>query len=124
MAAYCACFAQTGMYIACRSRGYSLTVGCRAGTYLEEGDDEMTYFLLFRHAHLVLSNITAHPEARHPAFRAAIEKNKTEVNKNFKVLEALKGKLNERYERYQSIIKDREARQASGNRGVCHLVDL
>ena len=78
----------------------------------------MTYFLLFRHAHLVLSNITAHPEARHPAFRAAIEKNKTEVNKNFKVLEALKGKLNERYERYQSIIKDREARRRAQQRSM------
>ena len=78
----------------------------------------MTYFLLFRHAHLVLSNVTAHREARHPAFRTAIEKNKAEVNKNFKVLEALKTKLNERYERYQSIIKDREARRRSQQQSI------
>ena len=78
----------------------------------------MTYFLLFRHAHLVLSNITAHPEARGPAFRTAIEKNKAEVNKNFKVLEALKAKLNERYARFQSIIRDREARRRSQQRSM------
>jgi len=76
---------------------------------MREGDDEMTYFLLFRHAHLVLSNLVALPEWKKQAaeFRA-IER---EVEQNLKTLDVLKPRINRRYEEFAKTAKARQARR-------------
>ncbi|KAK5081351.1 hypothetical protein LTR05_008145 [Lithohypha guttulata] len=82
----------------------------QAHVYLREGDDEMAYFLLFRHAHLFLSNLSTHPQVKpnDPLMQAAQD----EVKKNLKALELLKPRINRRYEEYvhanQSKARQRE----------------
>lgn len=80
---------------------------------MREGDDETTYLLLFRHAHLILSQLPAHPEARDKANKVSLKGAENEVNRNFKVLDLLKPRINERYERYVKLVQEREARRAA-----------
>lgn len=78
---------------------------------MREGDEETTYLLLFRHAHLILSQLPAHPQARDKANKLLLKEAEKEVNRNFKVLDLLKPRINEKYERYVKLIKEREARR-------------
>ncbi|KIW76533.1 hypothetical protein Z517_11279 [Fonsecaea pedrosoi CBS 271.37] len=84
-----------------------------AEVYIREGDEETTYLLLFRHAHLILSQLPAHPQARDKANKLLLKQAEKEVNDNFKVLDLLKPRINERYERYVKLIKEREARRSA-----------
>ncbi|EXJ73710.1 uncharacterized protein A1O5_03472 [Cladophialophora psammophila CBS 110553] len=84
-----------------------------AEVYVREGDEETTYLLLFRHAHLILSQLPAHPQARDKANKLLLKEAEKEVNENFKVLDLLKPRINERYERYVKVIKEREARRSA-----------
>ncbi|OQV00966.1 hypothetical protein CLAIMM_06396 isoform 2 [Cladophialophora immunda] len=84
-----------------------------AEVYVREGDEETTYLLLFRHAHLILSQLPAHPQARDKANKLLLKEAEKEVNANFKVLDLLKPRINERYERYVKLIKEREARRSA-----------
>ncbi|OAP65455.1 hypothetical protein AYL99_01427 [Fonsecaea erecta] len=84
-----------------------------AEVYVREGDEETTYLLLFRHAHLILSQLPAHPQARDKANKLLLKEAEKEVNTNFKVLDLLKPRINERYERYVKLIKEREARRSA-----------
>ena len=72
--------------------------------------------MLFRHAHLVLSNITIHPQAKLPANKAAVAKANKEVTANIQRMEALRPMINKRFEQYQHmqqrIQKEREEWQA------------
>ena len=76
---------------------------------MREGDDEMTYFLLFRHAHLCLSNLSTHPQYKKqdPEIKAL----EREVSQNLKALELLKTRINRRYEAYAKISQARQARR-------------
>lgn len=78
---------------------------------MREGNDEMTYFLLFRHAHLALANLASHPEYRKqsPEIKA-LEK---EVSQNLKTLEVLKPRIERRYEEYVKVAEARQARRDS-----------
>lgn len=80
----------------------------QAQVYMKEGDDEMTYFLLFRHAHLCLSNVSTHPEYQKddPQLKAL----QKEVHHNLKALELLKTRINRRYEEYAKRLEARQAR--------------
>ncbi|ETI24985.1 hypothetical protein G647_04355 [Cladophialophora carrionii CBS 160.54] len=84
-----------------------------AQVYIREGDEETTYLLLFRHAHLILSQLPAHPQARDKTNKLLLKQAEREVNQNFKVLDLLKPRINERYERYVKLIKEREARRTA-----------
>ncbi|EXJ88885.1 hypothetical protein A1O3_01949 [Capronia epimyces CBS 606.96] len=84
-----------------------------AEIYVREGDEETTYLLLFRHAHLILSQLPAHPQARDKANRLLLKEAEKEVNQNLKVLDLIKPRINERYERYVRILKEREARRSA-----------
>ncbi|KAL2441708.1 AMSH-like protease sst2 [Exophiala dermatitidis] len=83
-----------------------------AEIYVREGDEERTYLLLFRHAHLILSQLPAHPQARDKANKLLLQEAEKEVRRNFKVLDALRPRINERYERYAKLVKEREARKS------------
>ncbi|KAK5942772.1 hypothetical protein PMZ80_005338 [Knufia obscura] len=81
----------------------------QAQVYMREGDDEMTYFLLFRHAHLCLSNLSTHPQYKkqEPHIKAL----EREVAHNLKALELLKTRINRRYEEYTKVLQARQARR-------------
>lgn len=81
--------------------------------YIREGDEETTYLLLFRHAHLILSQLPAHPQARDKANKLLLRQAEKEVNQNLKVLDLLKPRINERFERYVKLIKERDARRSA-----------
>ncbi|KAJ9603653.1 hypothetical protein H2200_011839 [Cladophialophora chaetospira] len=84
-----------------------------AQVYIREGDEETTYLLLFRHAHLILSQLPAHSQARDKANKLLLKQAESEVNQNFRVLDLLKPRINERYDRYVKLIKEREARRTA-----------
>ncbi|KAL5365723.1 hypothetical protein BJX96DRAFT_159614 [Aspergillus floccosus] len=77
--------------------------------YTREGNDEQAYLLLFRHAQLVLVNLAKHPDAKEETNRKALFQAEQEVKKNLEILEALKPRINKRYERYVQLMRDRKA---------------
>ncbi|PCG96230.1 JAB1/Mov34/MPN/PAD-1 [Penicillium occitanis (nom. inval.)] len=82
-----------------------------AEIYEREGHDEQAYLLLFRHAQLVLVNLVNHPDAKDPSNRQGLITAENQVRVNIKKLEGLKPVINKRYERYQQLLQDREARK-------------
>lgn len=64
--------------------------------------------LLFRHAHLVLTNLAVHPDA--PTSELLKEARK-DVQQNLKKLDKLNPRIKKRFERYQEILSEREARR-------------
>ena len=89
-----------------------LTILRQAEIYEREGDNETTYFLLFRHAHLILTNLVVHPDAKEPLLRARLAEAQKEVNKNLKKLDLLKPKVNKRYDEYLEHKRQTEQRRA------------
>lgn len=73
---------------------------------MREGDDEMAYLLLYRHAHLFLSCLSTHP--RYKASDPAIQAVQQEVMKNLKGMELLKPRINRRYEEYIKAAQSRK----------------
>ncbi|EEA19016.1 hypothetical protein TMatcc_010441 [Talaromyces marneffei ATCC 18224] len=82
-----------------------------AEIYEREGHDEQAYLLLFRHAQLVLVNLVNHPDAKDPSNRRGLLAAENQVRVNIKKLEGLKPQINKRYERYQQLLQNREARK-------------
>jgi STAM-binding protein len=76
----------------------------------------MTYFLLFRHAHLVLANLQSHPHVKDAATRDAWKQANGAVSQELELLEHLKPKINERYTRYQTYLQERELRARAQQR--------
>lgn len=87
-----------------------LGVDCllKAEIYESEGDDDQTYLLLFRHAHLVLTNLAVHPDAPNSEL---LREAKRDVEHNLKKLDKLNPRIKRRYERYQEVLSEREARR-------------
>ena len=84
----------------------------KAEIYEHEGNDQQTYLLLFRHAQLVLGNLSGHPDARSLEIRNALVQAEKEVQKSLEKLEVLRPRINKRFERYEQLMKDRDARGA------------
>ncbi|ODM17005.1 hypothetical protein SI65_07404 [Aspergillus cristatus] len=82
-----------------------------ARIYEREGDDEQTYLLLFRHAQLVLVNLSKHPESKQEKNRKALLEAETQVKASIEKLETLKPRINKRYERYVQLLRERKARR-------------
>lgn len=89
---------------------------------MKEGDDELVYFLLFRHAHLCLSHLSTHPEynANDPRMKAL---NK-EVNNELQALEVLKKPITRRHEEYLKVQEARRAGRQDVERQALHSVSL
>ncbi|KAH2038024.1 hypothetical protein KXV43_007287 [Aspergillus fumigatus] len=81
-----------------------------ARIYEREGHDEQTYLLLFRHAQLVLVNLANHPDAKDEKYRKALMEAEKDVRINLGKLEALKPRINKRYEHYVQLMRERQAR--------------
>ncbi|KAE8386408.1 hypothetical protein BDV23DRAFT_142320 [Aspergillus alliaceus] len=84
-----------------------------ARIYEREGHDEQAYFLLFRHAQLVLVNLARHPEAKDEKNRKSLTEAEKEVSRNLETLEILKPRINKRHKRYTELMNDRQARSPS-----------
>ncbi|KAJ5614417.1 hypothetical protein N7528_008071 [Penicillium herquei] len=83
-----------------------------AAIYEREGHDEQTYLLLFRHAQLVLVNLSKHPDAnKDDKDRKALIAAEKEVEKGLAKLEVLKPRINKRYERYTQLMRERDSRK-------------
>lgn len=67
--------------------------------------------MLFRHAQLVLVHLVNHPDAKEEKNRKALRLAEKEVKVNLGKLEALKPRINKRYERYIQLMREREARR-------------
>ena len=85
----------------------------QADIYEHEGNDQQTYLLLFRHAQLVIRNLSTHPDAKQGNNRLALVQANKDVEHNLLKLEVLKPRINKRYERYEQLLRDRDARRAS-----------
>ncbi|EFR03048.1 STAM-binding protein [Nannizzia gypsea CBS 118893] len=74
-----------------------------ARIYEQEGNDQQAYLLLFRHAQLVLINLTAHPDAQDPKNKQGLAAAKKEVQASLNKLEILKPRIRRLYDRYQEL---------------------
>lgn len=92
---------------------YLLTLALQADIYQREGDDQQAYFLFFRHAHLVLTHLVVHPDARKPLARASLAEAQGEVKKNLERLDILRPRINNKYEEYVKYKRDAETRRAA-----------
>ena len=70
--------------------------------------------MLFRHAQLVLGNLTTHPEGKTSGNRQGLAQAEKEVNRSLRKLEVLRPRINAKYERYEQLLRDRDARRAAG----------
>jgi STAM-binding protein len=93
-------------------RALLLTLALQADIYEREGDDQQAYFLFFRHAHLVLTHLVVHPDARKPLARASLAEAQGEVKKNLERLDILRPRINNKYDEYVKHKREAEARRA------------
>ena len=68
---------------------------------------------MYRHAQLIVVNLPEHPDTAQPENRTALARAKKEVGKNLRKLESLQPRINKRYERFEQLIRNRDARRAS-----------
>lgn len=66
--------------------------------------------MLFRHAQLVLVHLVNHPEAKDESNHKSLLAAEKQVKVNIEKLEALKPRINKRYERYKQLLRERESR--------------
>ena len=89
-----------------------LTLRSQAEIYDREGDDQQAYFLFFRHAHLILTHLVVHPDARKPLARASLAEAQGEVKKNLERLDVLRPRINDKFDEYVRYMREAEARRA------------
>jgi STAM-binding protein len=84
-----------------------LTSTSQAEIYEREGNDQQAYQLYFRQAKLVLDYLPRHPDAKKPDLKtkAEFQRLKKGVPKSLAKLEALKPRINDRYNKYQENIR-------------------
>ncbi len=87
----------------------------QADIYEHEGNDQQTYLLLFRHAQLVIRNLSTHPDVKQSKNRLALAQANKDVEHGLMKLEVLKPRINKRYERYEQLLRDRDTRRASAS---------
>ena len=64
---------------------------------------------------MVLGNLATHPESKRSENRQGLVNAEKDVNKNLKKLEILRPRINAKYERYEQLLRDRDARRASAS---------
>lgn len=62
---------------------------------------------------MVIRNLSNHPDAKESRNRLALAQAQKDVNNNFTKLEVLQPRINKRYERYEQLLRDRDARRAA-----------
>jgi len=75
----------------------------------QDGDLQLAYLYLYRHAQLVLSRLPTHPDYRDPYFKNELSAAKRAVMENLQRLEDWKPEIQRRYDRYQQAVARRDA---------------
>ncbi|KAF2716197.1 hypothetical protein K431DRAFT_279463 [Polychaeton citri CBS 116435] len=77
----------------------------------QDGDLQMAYLYLYRHAELVLSKFPQHPEVKDTRYRDEITRARKDVHKNLIRMEEMKPRIQESFNRYLKAVekRDREA---------------
>ena len=70
---------------------------------------------MFRHAQLVLKNLANHPDVKTREGKEALGLAERDVVNGIRKLEILKPRIKKRYERYEQLMKDRDARKAAAS---------
>ena len=71
--------------------------------------------MLYRHAELVLRDLSSHPDARQKANRPALAQANRDVESSLKKLEVLRPRITRRFERHEQSLRDRNARITPGS---------
>ncbi|KAF2835848.1 hypothetical protein M501DRAFT_941132 [Patellaria atrata CBS 101060] len=82
-----------------------------ADIYEREGNDQQTYFLLFRHAILVFEKLNSHPDSKQPETKDALNEANKAVSRNLAKLEALKPRITKRYNQFQELAEKHKAQR-------------
>ena len=80
--------------------------------YEREGNDQKVYFLLLRHAQLVLHRLQEHPDAKLKSNRRALVQAQVHANESLQKLAEIKPRIAERYKRYVRSIQEGKVQQA------------
>ncbi len=87
----------------------------QAAIYERDGNDQQSYFLLLRHALLILDHLSKHPESKQEPFKTALVEAHRTVRRDLGKLETLKPVLDRKYQKYVELAdRDRRNRQKGG----------
>ena len=78
----------------------------------QDGNLQMAYLYLIRHAELVLGKLPTHPQYRDPGLKAEVSQAQKVVKGNLTKLERLKPRIQAEYERYVKAKEKREKERA------------
>lgn len=75
----------------------------------QDGNLQMAYLYLYRHAELIIGKIPTHPDAKDPKFKADLNQARKTVNKNLVKLEQWKPRIVQQHQRYVKAMERRNA---------------
>jgi STAM-binding protein len=75
----------------------------------QDGNLQMAYLYLYRHAELIIGKIPTHPDAKDPKFKADLNLARNTVNKNLVKLEQWKPRIVQQHQRYAKAMERRNA---------------
>jgi len=75
----------------------------------QDGNLQMAYLYLYRHAELIIGKIPTHPDAKEPKFKADLNLARKTVNKNIVKLEQWKPRIVQQHQRYAKAMERRNA---------------
>lgn len=75
----------------------------------QEGNLQMAYLYLYRHAELIVGKIPTHPDVKDVRFKTDLKHARMTVNKNLVKLEQWKPRITQQYQRYVKAMERRNA---------------
>lgn len=75
----------------------------------QDGNLQMAYLYLYRHAELIIGKVPTHPDAKDPKFKADLNQARKTVNKNLVKLEQWKPRIAQQHQRYAKAMERRNA---------------
>lgn len=75
----------------------------------QDGNLQMAYLYLYRHANLITNKIPTHPDAKNPKFKSDLTQAWKTVNKNIGKLEQWKPRIIQQHQRYVKAMERRNA---------------
>ncbi|KAI6810042.1 JAB1/MPN domain-containing protein [Hortaea werneckii] len=75
----------------------------------QDGNIQMAYLYLYRHAELVLDNLPKHPDYKDPSAREELAQARKALQKNIRKLEDWKPRIEREFSRYAKALEKREA---------------
>ncbi|KAH9819375.1 AMSH-like protease sst2 [Teratosphaeria destructans] len=75
----------------------------------EDGNSQMAYLYLYRHAQLILDRLPRHPDYKNPRFREDLAQARRALQSNIQRMEQLKPRITQQYARYAKAVERRNA---------------